>query len=241
MRTYIFIFFVLLSAVSCNKDKYNAEPPGFGNMAIAINYDVDGSPLSFDSVYYTNQAGNVYTVSRLQYYVSGIKLYKNGELAYTLDSIFYVDARKASTNNIILRNIPSFNYDQIVFTIGVEDKFNIHGQIASTLENVAMEWPDMMGGGYHFLKLEGHFKDSTTTPGFAMHLGKTGMQPLCTVNKKFYVPINTTTNYDLTMNVNEWFKNPKTYNFLTDGVYTMGDMILMEKLRMNGCDVFYAK
>ena len=45
----------------------------------------------------------------------------------------------------------------------------------------------------------------------------------------------------MTMNVNEWFKNPNIYNFNTDGVFTMGDTILMKKLLQNGADVFYSR
>ena len=244
MRTNIAVIVALLSMLSltsCKKDKYNAEPPGFGTVIMNLGYKVDGKSLTFDSTYYTNLAGNVYNVSRLQYYISGIKFYKNGEVKHSIDSVFHIDARVASTNQITLKDVPSFGYDNVSFYIGIENSLNVHGKIPSTIENVAMEWPDMMGGGYHFLKLEGHFKDSTLTPGFAMHIGKNDMQPKCSVYKSVYVPVKGQTECNLTMNINEWFKNPNTYNFSTDGVYSMGNMTLMMKLRDNGADVFYAE
>ena len=37
-----------------------------------------------------------------------------------------------------------------------------------------MAWPDVMGGGYHFLKLEGHYKKDSLLAGYAMHIGQNG-------------------------------------------------------------------
>jgi hypothetical protein len=210
-------------------------------MVINLNYKVDGAVLNFDSTYYQNEAKNLYNVSRLQYYISGMKFYKNDELKYSIDSIFFVDARITNTNTITLNGVPSFEYDKIGFTIGVVNAFNSHDKMPATKDNLAMEWPDGMGGGYHFLKLEGHFVDSSKDYGYAMHLGTNNMQPECTVKKELYVPNNGTAGLTLVMNINEWFKNPNTYNFSTDGVYSMGNMMLMKKLQANGNDVFYAQ
>jgi len=226
---------------SCKSDKYNSQPSGFGNIIINMGYTVDGSPLSFDSVYYNNEAGNQYNVSKLQYYISGLRFYKNDILTYSIDSVFYIDARVSKTNTISLTNVPSFNYDKIDFNIGIVDELNSHNKQPATTENIDMEWPDGMGGGYHFLKMEGHFIDSSKNYGYAMHLGTNGMQPKCSLYKSFYVPVNTAVSLKLIMNVNEWFKNPFTYNFATDGVYSMGNKTLMSKLQTNGNDVFHAE
>ena len=238
------IIFTILSCIifgSCKTDKYISQPAGLGNIQININYNVDSSPLSFDTVFYKNEAGNTYNVSRLQYYISRLRFYKNDVLTYSIDSIFYIDARVIKTNTILLSDVPSFNYDKIDFNIGIVNELNSHNKLPTTSENLAMEWPDGMGGGYHFLKLEGHFVDSSIDYGYAMHIGTNNMQPNCSVKKELYVPIKSAAVLNLVMNVNEWFKNPYTYNFSTDGVYSMGNMALMRKLQSNGNDVFYAQ
>jgi hypothetical protein len=229
-----------LSITSCKNDKYNSEPSGYGDFKININYNIDGKPLAFDTIMYTNDAGNNYSVTRLQYYISGLKFYKDGELKYSTNDIFYIDAKVNSTNTISIKNIPSYAYDYVTFYIGIDNASNIHGNIPSTAENVAMEWPDMMGGGYHFIKLEGHYKENNQNIGFAMHLGNKDMQPTCAVYKTVYAAANRTSGFNLNMNINEWFRNPYTYNFSTDGVYTMGNMMLMNKIKSNGNDVFSA-
>jgi hypothetical protein len=100
-----------------------------------------------------------------------------------------------------------------------------------------MEWPVLMGGGYHFMMLEGHFADSSGTPGFAMHLGTNAS--LC--------PVNITDTFSLTqddftlhinMNINEWFRTPYVYDFNVDGNYIMGNIQSMSKIAANGFDAF---
>jgi hypothetical protein len=45
--------------------------------------------------------------------------------------------------------------------------------LSTTLDNLNMAWPTAMGGGYHFLKMEGHYLDSlNTNQGYAIHIGK---------------------------------------------------------------------
>ena len=104
-----------------------------------------------------------------------------------------------------------------------------------------MAWPDVMGGGYHFLKLEGHYKKDSLLAGYAMHIGQNGFRVSVGLHCNLILPQNGDADFNMTMNVNEWFKNPNIYNFNTDGVFTMGDTILMKKLLQNGADVFYSR
>jgi hypothetical protein len=49
---------------------------------------------------------------------------------------------------------------------------------------------------------------------------------------------STAVNFTMTMNLNEWFRNPAIYDFNVDGSSSMGSMSAMMKLAMNGPDVF---
>ena len=100
-----------------------------------------------------------------------------------------------------------------------------------------MGWPDMMGGGYHFLKLEGHWMDTGGQLGYAMHIGKNGFLVKAGTKASLQVLGGKTINRKLMMNINEWFAHPNTYNLATDGVYSMGNAPLMKKLSENGSDV----
>lgn len=105
-----------------------------------------------------------------------------------------------------------------------------------------MAWPDAMGGGYHFMKMEGYFLDKSglNKNGYAMHLGNNFNLIKVDIN----IPISITgetQNKTLTMNINEWYKNPSFYDFEIDGNYSMGVPNAMSKLAQNGKDVFTVK
>ncbi len=103
-----------------------------------------------------------------------------------------------------------------------------------------MIWPVEMGGGYHFTKLEGRYKlPGNGNCGYAVHLGTNNMLMLHNkLDVSLGLKANSSDTLFLTMNINEWFTNPNTYNFLVQGNYTMGNDTLMLMLKENAKDLF---
>lgn len=242
MRHYLFLLLAGIIVTSgCVKEKTNVIPQpsaSYGDVNLKIGYDIDGAPLIFDSLLYTNVAGNKYSISKINYYISRIRFYANEELKYSSDDIFYLDAKTSSFSQIKLKNIPAIEYDSISFNIGLDEEQNISYSLPANNENIIMEWPDMMGGGYHFLKLEGHWLDSNGIVGYAMHIGKNGFCVRSGAKSKFKIPAGDLLGLTMSMNVNEWFRNPNVYDLASDGVYSMGNAALMKKLSENGKNVF---
>ncbi len=231
------IMIAAIAFTSCRKEKENVIPaPLTGDLAINVGYHVDGKPLCFDSLMYTNTAGNLYSVTKVHYYLSRFRLYKEGNVKYSSDTILYVDAEQAM--NFLFRHVPVMIYDSVSFHIGLDEGQNKSNSLPATAENVNMGWPDVMGGGYHFLKLEGHWIDSTSKLGYAMHIGNNGFLVRAGIKANIEVRGGNITNRKLMMNINQWFAGPNTYNLATDGVYSMGNAQLMKKLSENGGDVF---
>ncbi|MBS1765495.1 MAG: hypothetical protein JSS90_11065 [Bacteroidetes bacterium] len=233
MKTKALLILIIAASVfaGCKKEKDS------GTVTINLKYSVDGVLLEFDTMKYNNQAGNHYSVTRLEYYLSNITFYKSDGSFFKTDLIQYVNARTSSTNQMVFNDIPNGNYTGITFNIGIDSAHNYTYSLPTTTENNNMLWPEPMGGGYHFMKLEGYFEDAGSTPGFATHIGTNH----CLVNinhpENFSVKGNDN-NLTLTMNINEWYKNPETYDFNTDGGYSMGNMMAMMKIVRNGSDVF---
>lgn len=234
MKKIISITCCLLTLISC--DNYSVMPDT-GSIQFNINYKADETPLQFDTIRYTNQAGNVYSVTRLEYYLSNITFHKADGSAFTSGNTYYINARNKSSNQFILDSIPPGNYTAISFYLGLDSVTNKTGSLSNTVENINMAWPDMMGGGYHFMKMEGYFLDTTSTSGYAIHLGRNNNLVKIRINQSFAVKYKNQT-LNLVMNINEWYKNPATYNFNVDGNYSMSNMQAMMKLKMNGADVF---
>ncbi|MBI2272049.1 MAG: hypothetical protein HYU69_17050 [Bacteroidetes bacterium] len=232
------IFMVFL--FSCKKESQrpaNPAPPSQG-IDLSVSYKVDSDVFMTNHFMYKTQAGYDYSITRLVYYLSEISLIKADSSGYLLKDYQYMDALTFQTNQLTLTNIPAGNYIGLKFNIGLDSIHNISDTLAVTPENINMQWPQMMGGGYHFLKLEGYYKDSSGTYGYNMHLGTNN----CLIHVKLYKPItistDTKTPVSIVMNINEWFRDPHVFDFNVDGNYIMGNAVAMKKIAENGTDVF---
>jgi len=122
--------------------------------------------------------------------------------------------------------------------LGIDSTRNKIFALPATTDNLNMAWPDIMGGGYHFIKLEGYYIDTINVKrGFAVHLGKnTNLASI-----KISHPMSQKTanqKYVLAFDVNEVFTNPYIYNFNIDNNYTMADAGAMLKIKTNISDAF---
>ncbi len=240
MRILCFLSFIMLLFVAgCRKQ---SPTHNYNNKVIlAIGHQVDGRALLQDSVIYTNAAGNHFGIEKLQYYLSNIVLYKSNRKSYIFDTVILINAFSDNLSYCTLAPSGGFEggtYDSLSFTIGLDPGHNISNALPSSLQNLDMAWPDAMGGGYHFLKLEGHYQNGLLLFGYAMHLGQNGFQVNSGLHCNLTLNNNATSQLQIVMNVNEWFTSPDTYDFNADGVFSMGDTVLMRKLSQNGKDVF---
>lgn len=239
MKNIIILCFVVLGIFSCKKDIAIPDP---GSIKFAVEYTVDGGSLQFDTIKYLNAAGNKYSINHLEYFVSGFTFNKSDGSSHKSNSVFYANAQRPLTNSIVIDNLPQGSYTSISFFIGLDSNTNKTNFLPNTLDNINMAWPDSMGGGYHFMKMEGYFLDKTglQKDGYTMHLGKN----INLVKIDLNIPLVITKDIQtktLTMNINEWYKNPSVYDFEVDGNYSMGLPNAMSKLTQNGKDVFTIK
>ena len=134
------------------------------------------------------------------------------------------------------------------FRFGLDANTNIADNfINETTFHASMDWPPMidtntgmeMGGGYHYMKLEGAYNNDSTF--YNTHTGPTkGMDFSFDVEfDMFNINIeNSTENleFSIQMNVNNWYKNPNTINFAP---MIMMDDTKQDHLKVNGrTDVF---
>ena len=234
-RVPFFVFAFLLSTTifSCKKEDKT------GHVHLNFTHKVDNAAIITDSIIYTNAAGYNYSITNLNYYISGVVLTNEDNSTLTFDGPFYVDLEDAATHRHELEDVPVAKYKSIRFYIGLDAAKNVSNSLPSTNANNNMAWPDPMGGGYHFMKLEGYyFNPSPTQSGFAMHLGKNANLVTCTINNLGLELDDHGAELNLVMNVNEWFTNPNTYDFQIDGTSIMTNDASLLKLAQNGVDVF---
>lgn len=240
----ILLFLVVMISYSCTKDKQlqQIQPiqiiSEYSTAEVLLKVNVGTSPLEWDTVKYINAAGNTYGIQTFNLYISNIILKRVDGKFYTSKKVFYLDPRVLTKNKFILDSIPPGIYNEISFNVGIDSAKNVTFGLPATTDNINMAWPDMMGGGYHFIKLEGNYLDVMNVKnGFAVHLGKnvnlSFIKVFQTMNQN-----NSNNNYTLSFDVNEVFTNPYLYNFNIDNNYTMVDSVAMFKIKTNISDAF---
>jgi hypothetical protein len=235
----ILLLSIVLLQFSCDEDDKKIEPDET-SINIFFEHFVGDEPAIFGSVMYMNEFGNLYSIERLQYFISDIKITGSDGSVYLFDDEYYVDAKVDETLLVQTgQKIPAGNYNSISFIYGISEEKNTSGRFPNPPESL-MEWPLPMGGGYHYMKLEGKIEIPGSTDNFQAHTGPTmGNQNFVEIElpQSSFVLSGKERTLAIRMNINNWWKTPNVLdlNTLTS---IMGDQEMQLKLKANSMDVF---
>jgi hypothetical protein len=207
------------------------------NLIINFTHTVDGNALETDQMIYSNTVGQNYSVQTLRYLISDITLHSANGTSTLLDEVHFITISDPSTFNLDIQNLVEQDYNSISFTIGLDSLKNITDNYLNESFFPSFTWPDFMGGGYHYMQLEGDY--TTAFQGYATHTGGTdGMDFSFTKNFPISLNIaNANTTVIINMEINNWYSNPNTISLTTDGI--MDNANKQALLQANGiADVF---
>jgi hypothetical protein len=240
------LFTVILFVNSCKKDD---ETVSYSKINLKAEYKVDGNPLVLNVMNYINEAGNHYGVTEIQWFISDLTLYKKGQAPFNIIKTgfyHYFDTGVPTTQTWeITDDIPVGAYDSISFIFGFTPEQNISFMINNPPAS-AMWWPDNLGGGYHYMKLNGFWKDTIDFKrafNFHMGIGRI-INGTDTIFEHNYFKVTFNTPIELladkkkeitiAMNIDEWFKNPHTWDFNYWGPAIMENEKAMRTAKENG-------
>ena len=228
MNNLLSIVLAALLLISCGSDQEINDTKIFLN----FSHHVDGSPVSMDDLSHTNLAGENYNVLTLKYLISGIKLISNEkDHEKIIKDIHFVDLSDPSTMVIESDIIENGSYT-LQFRFGLDTTTNVTNSFVNENFHTSMSWPEMMGGGYHYMKLEGSYTNDSTF--YNTHTGPTmGMDHSFLCSFDVPININNSTNnleYAIEMNINNWY-GPEIVN-LEPAI--MMNMPTQMNLMMNG-------
>lgn len=193
--------FVTLSAIaalcftSCKKEK---NEPVYNDQDLAplsIEYDniVGGQNLYLNSGSYTNAAGETFSVSLLQYFISNIKVRKADGTEYVVpqDSSYFLIKEGDEDLSEALVNVPEGDYTSLTFTVGVDSlrstmdvskRTGVLDPSGGMADGMYWGW----NSGYIFFKMEG-LSDAAPVDGsgqhkFRYHIGGFGGYNAPTIN-----------------------------------------------------------
>lgn len=253
----LFAAFILGFVAACQDDPPDPVKQG---LEITFSHKVDGSDLIVNNMIYTNAAGNPYEVTEIMYFISNVKLYHQDGRVINLanwDDIHYVDTNIPTTYDWLISNdVPSGTYDSLTFTFGISSAQNESFMFVNPPE-VNMSWPSVLGGGYHYLMLNGWWKDMVNVRRpFNFHFGigqiyenNSGQVSdiigfvdnsftVTPTGNAFELKEGQITQLKLVMNVESWFETPIIYDHNQWGGAIMQIQEAMHIGCLNGQDVF---
>lgn len=248
------MLWIAMAAVSCTK------PADYGNLAVGIDYSINGKHLITDSLCYHNEAGNEFMITEIQWFISKMELQNekgewvslehreaNNLSATATHKIFYIDTNIPESQTLRTDPIPVGRYKILRFTFGLDEEDNRSGVYSDPPES-NMFWPEPLGGGYHYMKLNGRFvnTEDELVP-LNIHLG-IGQNADHTEFYQNYFTVEGPIDLDiagnkenlilLNMQVDNWFRDPNLYDFNAFGSAIMQNQAAQQALKENGQDVF---
>lgn len=242
------------SLTSCDDDDDDdITAPTTPSQSVSVSFKHmsgnDTLALNTTNFPYTNALGQSYRLTRLRYLVSNVTLHKTNGEGIELDEYFFVDFSKPETFNFnIVEKIPQGNYSGISYTFGFNEEDNIDFGYPE-LSAVNWNWPAPIGGGYHFMQLDGQFLDSNSTArnlsthfGTARRIDSAGNTfvpnhfEVMIPNSGFTVG-NVDFELEFTIDINEWYTNPTNWDFYVYGAGIMPNYDAQILLNTNGRDV----
>jgi len=258
-RSIPFLLLIFLITSGCKKEPAE-EPVTIQKLVLSFDFQVDGKPLQRDTLCYVNEAGNRYMVNEIQFFISDVRLHCHTAEPLLLDawtSIHYVDSDLPGTWRWeLFDTIPAGDYDSVSFTFGINEEKNQSLMFLNPPESF-MFWPEYLGGGYHYMKLNGKWLDTNSVAQpFDFHLGIgqiyahypdsiTGfVQNYFNVtlpNSSFTLPVNGEQEITIVMNIENWFRDPHAFDFNQWGGDIMQNQEAMHLACENGWNVFGVK
>lgn len=151
---YRFLGITMITIFCSSYGSYSPKPKG--KLILNFKHVVGKQLLQLTDTYYTNIHGEKFNVSKFNYYISNIRLKRsNGKTWKQRNSYYLIQSSQPQSQTITLTDIPTGEYTEISFLIGVDEKRNSSGAQEGALDPAnGMFWS--WNTGYIFLKIEGN-------------------------------------------------------------------------------------
>ncbi len=243
---------VSLLAVSCKP-----EPMQTG-VSLRFTFTFGDESLRVGDRVYTIASGERIVVSDFRYFVSDVVLVDcdGNRVKFEDDdrNVHYVDSESGeSLTWRSSRELPTGVYDYVEFVYGLDSVRNVSHGFRNPPESL-MFWPEVLGGGYHYMQINGYWGDAgdtACTKTYGLHTGIGTERDEAGEGKGYfhnYVKLTDTLRFflvdgqdktlTLNMDVAEWFRNPHEWRFSHYGGSVMQNPEAQRVLRDNAASVF---
>lgn len=205
---------------NCNNDD---NEPSSVNINFSFLHTWDGLTINntnLTTINVTNANGEDMNFTRIRYLVSRFELVDANGVSYLFEVYKFTDVSNPNTYNFTPNNntIPPGNYT-LKFIWGFNEADNIDGAYLD-LNSASWNWPSMLGGGYHFLQMDGQYNINSTPSNYNFHNGTARVSTNPSVFEQNFaeiefntpIEITTDTSIDIKMDISEFFKGPHIWD-----------------------------
>ena len=251
MKKIVLLLAVAITFFACKDADEDEVVSSDYNVSFTFTQNWDGQKISnadYQTTKYNDANGEELTISKLNYLISKVTFTNEDGEKIVVDGYNIMNAREGVNTLYNLDQKISEGDYTVSFTFGFNEEDNIDG-VYPELNTQPWDWnvPLPLGGGYHFMRLEGKFmNDQGVETPYQYHTIRAVPNPGDNPQPEdtsFEVNLGTVsifndTSIEVKMNVAEWFKNPNDWdlNVLNSNLMMNYDAQIM--MSENGKSVF---
>jgi hypothetical protein len=202
----------------------------------------------FGTIQYVNAFGNQLSIERLRYLISDLTLTKTSGEIITLNNYHLIDLENENTLNLTPnQSVETGTYANVSFIFGFTNSANTDGAYPD-LNSASWNVPAMLGGGYHYMQLDGKFINNIgNEAGYNFHAIRAadnpGPNPSFPQDTFFEVnlgPLTVSENNEIiiSMDIAQWFKEPYLWDLNLYNQMLMPNSTAQILMYENGQNVF---
>ena len=238
---YFLTFFLSALLFSCSSD--NDESIKEVSVKLKFSQNWDGTLIEksdLENTEFTNKTGSKLSISRLRYLISRISLVNGAGDTTKFDSYKLIDVNKPDSLTYALSKKVSEGSYKLLFTFGFKNDDNKRGA-SQDLNSADWNVPDMMGGGYHFMQIDGKYKDTLGAENpYNFHAIRAyDKEKDSILDTSFGVEtssilLKNNATIEIKMNVAGWFKSPNDWDLNDKSINLMPDFEAQKEISENG-------
>ncbi len=242
--------FALLLLHSCK------EKEEWGSATLTFDHVVDQVLLQRHTLQYQNSAGNLYQIDEVKYFISELAFVNTQGESFSVTHLLthYVDLDEPQTLSTTFP-LPAGSYQEMVFTFGLDQVLNQSNRFVNSPES-NFSWPDVIGGGYHYMQINGRWEDESGVlqpMNFHTGIGQLYRNNVVAIDSiydfvhnhftvripyAFTLEAEQSTPITLQMDIARWFDTPNVYNHDEFGSGIMQNQQAQALIKANGNNVF---
>lgn len=247
MKKILSTIVLSIAFFACSSDDDNNTPIEVAvNLKFTQNFnELKVTPINLSITTYVNEMNQELNITRLRYLLSRLVLTNSNGETFSLSPYHLVDISISETLTLNTDvTIPEGDYT-LSFVYGFNEEDN-QGGAYNDLNAVSWNWPEMLGGGYHFLQMDGQYNVNTEPAPYNFHNGTATVsegvfeQNFVSFNLPNTLSLSEGNTININMDIAEWFRNPNTWDLNVYNTPLMPNYDAQKLMQQNAATVFSA-